>query len=118
MRIGRWSELRVVRVYHSESIAMCGVDKEMSGEEELVGLVGVSVLSKVRSESVSKSSRWEPRAAPLASLVDEYQAGLWALKSPKIRLSSGGVRSRSREGVKSGGQEEVGGMYILKILMI
>ena len=99
-----------MRVYHSESIAMCGVDKEMSGEEELVGLVGVSVLSKVRSESVSKSSRWEPRAAPLASLVDEYQAGLWALKSPRMRESSWSWSKSWREGVKLGGQEDVGGM--------
>ena len=49
---------------------MCGVAMERSGEEKLVGLVAVSVLSNVRSESVSKSSRWEPRAAPLASLVN------------------------------------------------
>ena len=75
----------MVSVYHSESIAMCGVAMERSGEEELVG---VSVLSKDRSESVSKSNRWEPRAAPLVSLVNEYQAGLWALKSPRMRESS------------------------------
>ena len=47
----------MVSVYHSESIAMCGVAMERSGEEELVGLVGVSVFSIAKSESVSRSTK-------------------------------------------------------------
>ena len=35
MRMGRWSEFRVVRVNHSESIAMWGVEIVRSGEEGL-----------------------------------------------------------------------------------
>ena len=56
MRMGRWSEFRVTRVDHSESIAMWGVEIVRSGDEGLPWegrRVGVSVLSRVRSESVS-----------------------------------------------------------------
>ena len=59
MRIGRWSELRVVWVLHSRSVAIWGVAMERSGE---VGLpwegsrVGVSEFSRTRSEEVRQSS--------------------------------------------------------------
>ena len=58
MKMGRWSELRVVMVDHSESMAMCGVEIERSGEVGLASegsRVGESVLSRSRSESVRVS---------------------------------------------------------------
>ena len=111
-RMGRWSELRVVRVVHSRSVAIAGVEMDKSGEEGLPeegSRVGESELSRTRSEEVKESRMSRPRAAARESLVCEYHAGLWALKSPKMRVSSWGVRSPSREGVKLGGQDEVGG---------
>ena len=56
IRMGRWSEFRVVMVRHSESMAMWGVAIVMSGEEglPLVGSrVGESVFNRVKSESES-----------------------------------------------------------------
>ena len=51
MRMGRWSELRVVRVDHSKSMANSGVDMERSGEVGLPKLgrrVGESELRETR----------------------------------------------------------------------
>ena len=58
-----------------------------------------------------------PRAAARVSVVWEYHAGLWALKSPRMRLSPRGMKSRSSFGRKLGGQDEMGGMYMLKMLI-
>ena len=118
--------MRVVRVLHSRSVAIAGVDMERSGEEGLPeegSRVGESELRRTRSDEVKESRMSRPRAAARESLVCEYHAGLWALKSPRMMLSSWGVRSPSKEGVKLGGQDEIGGMYMLmmirgKLLMV
>ena len=112
-RMGRWSELSVVRVLHSSSVAIAGVDMDRSGEDGLPkegSRVGESELSMTRSEEVKESRMSCPRAAARRSQVCVYHAGLWALKSPRIIVSSWGVRSSSKEGVKLGGQDEMGGM--------
>ena len=90
--MGRWSEFRVVRVSHSESIAMWGVEIVRSGEEELpLGgrRVGVSVLSSVRSESVSVLCMWSPLSADRGSVVWDYHEGWCALKSPRMIVTLG-----------------------------
>ena len=64
--IGRWSELSVVRVVQSKSVAISGVERERSGEEGLpwVGsLVGESVLRRTRLALLSVSRMYSPRAA-------------------------------------------------------
>ena len=77
------------------AVAISGVDIERSGE---VGLpwegrrVGVSVLRRTRSAGVSASRISSPRAAAPELVVSENQAGLWALKSPRKRVSSWGSR--------------------------
>ena len=70
--MGRWSELRVVMVRHSESMAMCGVAIVRSGEVgfPFVGSrVGESVLRSVRSESHSVEWMRSPRLAARKSEV-------------------------------------------------
>ena len=55
MSMGRWSELRVVRVVHSKSVTISGVDMERSGEVGFpwVGRwVGVSRLRRIRLAEV------------------------------------------------------------------
>ena len=81
----------MVSAYHYESIAIWGVAIVRSGE---VGfpcegiLVGVSRLRRTRSLlSVRESMMLSPLAAALASLVCEYHAALWALKSPRMMES-------------------------------
>ena len=89
--IGRWSELRVMRVRHSESKAMWEVAIVMSGE---VGSpregtrVGDSMLRRMRSVFVRDSVIAVPLASASVLVVWEYQAGLWALKSPMMMLLS------------------------------
>ena len=86
---------------HSRSAAIDGVAMDRSGE---VGLpwegsrVGESKFRRTRSVAISESSIKSPRAAARESLVCEYHAGLWALKSPRMRLSPWGVSKSSREG--------------------
>ena len=56
--IGRWSEFKVVKVFHSKSVAIAEVAIERSGEEGLPwegSLVGESVLRSTRFEDESKS---------------------------------------------------------------
>ena len=116
MKMGRWSEFRVVIVDHSRSVTISGVTIERSGDEgfpEEGSLVGESELSSTRLDAVRESRMVCPRAAARVSLVCENQAGLWALKSPRMMESSWGLRRASRSGVKLGGQEVMGGMYIL-----
>ena len=81
---------------------------EMSGEEGLPeegSRVGVSTLKE--DESIA-----EDRESPRASLREENQLSLWALKSPKMIASppssnwSSGLISKR----KLGGQEDAGGM--------
>ena len=95
---------------------MWGVAIVRSGEEGLAlegSRVGESSLSSTRSLSVSACRIKSPRASARLSSVWEYQAGLWALKSPRMMLSSGGEKSPSRCGVKLAGHEVTGGMYML-----
>ena len=108
-----------MRVVHVKSRAMSGVAIDRSGEVGFpwVGRrVGVSELRRTRLEGMRALEISSPRAAARASLVCEYHAGLWALKSPRMRVLSWGVRRPPRHGEKFGGQEDMGGMYILKIL--
>ena len=119
MRMGRWSEFRVVMVDHSRSVTISGVTIERSGDEgfpEEGSLVGESELSSTRLDAVRESRMVCPRAAARVSLVCENQAGLWALKSPRMRVSSWRHRRESSDGVKPGGHEEAGGMYMLYML--
>ena len=72
IRMGRWSELRVVRGVQVKSSAMWGVAMERSGEEGLPrggSLVGWSRLSSTKSESKSASWIRVPLAAARPSLV-------------------------------------------------
>ena len=95
------------------SRAISGVAMEMSGEvgDPWVGRrVGESVFKMTRLDGVRALEISSPRAAARASLVLEYHAGLWALKSPRMRESSTGERRPPRDGVKPGGQDEIGGM--------
>ena len=71
--MGRWSELRVVRVVHSRSVAIAGVEMERSGDVELPkegSRVGESELRRTRSEEVSRSNMSCPRAAARAVGVE------------------------------------------------
>ena len=70
----------------------------------------MSVFRVIKLEGVRRLLMRSPRASARLSLVCENHAGLWALKSPRMRVSSWGDRRESREGVKPGGQEETGGM--------
>ena len=73
--IGRWLELRVVRVRHSEFKAMCEVAIVMSGE---VGSpregtrVGNSMLRRMRSVFVRNSVIRVPLASASVLIVLEY----------------------------------------------
>ena len=103
-------------VDHSRSETISGVEMVRSGEVGLPfegSLVGESELRRTRLEEERESRMFCPRAAARASLVCEYQAGLWALKSPKMIESSWGLRRSSRLGMKLEGQDDVGGMYML-----
>ena len=91
-----------MRVVHSRSVAISGVDMERSGD---VGFpwegsrVGESVLRMTRFAGSRALTISSPRVAARASLVCENHAGLWALKSPRMRVSSCGVKRPSSEGV-------------------
>ena len=111
--IRRWSELRIIRVGHSESKAMWEVATVMSGE---VGSrrerkrVGESMLRRIRSEFVRDSVIRVPLASTSVLAVCEYQAGLWALKSPIMMLLTWKLKRRYKLGMKSEGQLDIGGM--------
>jgi len=99
--MGRWSEFRVARVVHSRSDTIVLVAMERSGEvgcPEEGSRVGESPLRRTREAAVRASKMSHPRVAARESLVCEYHAGLWALKSPKMRVSPWGVKSPSSEG--------------------
>jgi hypothetical protein len=113
MCIGRWSELSVVYVRQSSIGAMCAEHKERSGDVlgPLEGvLVGVFSLRRHRLLPFKASISSSPRAAAAWSDVEENQAGLWALKSPVIKVSFVTSKSLGKLGEKPGGQEEGGGM--------
>ena len=75
------------------------------------------MLSRVRSESVSVWCMWSPRSADRRSVVWEYHDGWWALKSPRMIVSPWAWEKSWREGVKCGGHDEIGGMYMLYMCM-
>ena len=66
----------------------------------------LSSLRRQRGLVLSASTTASPLIAAVASCVWEYHAGLWALKSPKISVSSGVSKSREKLGEYWGGQEE------------
>jgi len=110
MVIGRWSELSVVWVSQWVERAKSGDERLMSGD---VGgwlggrRVGVSVL---RVQYVD-CEIWVERSAPRVSVIEEYQRGSWALKSPRINVGLLGAISRwLMDGWESVGHDEVGGM--------
>ena len=85
--IGRRSDLRVVRVCHSESIDMWEETIVRLGEEGFPWeerRVWELSLRCTRSEFVMESVTRVPLAAVEVSVVREYQAALWALKSPMM----------------------------------
>ena len=109
IRMGRWSELSVVRVDQEAVMAMSAVEIEMSGEDgvPLVGtLVGVFVLRAMEEDCVI----WSEMSAPRESDREENQRSSWALKSPKIRVVEVGMRRCDMFGLKEVGQEGAGGM--------
>ena len=71
--------------------------------------VGESSLRRQRLLSLRASSRASPRFMADWSRVMEFQAGLWALKSPTRIRSFGFSKRRLKSGVYCGGQEECGG---------
>ena len=111
--IGRWSELRVVMVVKAKSGAISGVAIDRSGDEGVPNegsLVWVLVLRVTKLEGMRRLLIRSPRASARLSLVCENHAELWALKSPRMRVSSWGDSRELRYGVKPGGQEDTGGM--------
>ena len=86
MRIGRWSELSVARVYQIHEVMREDDANETSGElgSALGGtLVGVSQLRIPWSDPLIESAI----LLPLVSVDPEYQHGWCALKSLRIKLS-------------------------------
>ena len=105
--------MRVVRGVQSASRARCGLQRVRSGEDGFPDLgrrVGKSRLRSVRLLSLIASTIAEPLPAAAASLVEEYHAALWALKSPMTMVVSLGFSRRERSGRKWVGQDEAGGM--------
>ena len=79
MTIGRWSELSADRVYQEHEVMREANANATSGE---LGSGGVPVKNTmVRSVIVSAI------LLPLLLVDPEYQDGLCALKSPRIRMS-------------------------------
>jgi len=89
--VDRWAEQRV----RSGEV---GCPKEGS-------LVGVSWLRRQRGLALMASATASPRAAAVRSPVRENQAGLWALKSPRIKESFWRLKILLKFGVYWGGQE-------------
>ena len=87
MAMGRWSELRRVRVVQVDSSAIEWLTMVRSGEEGLplvgsrVGWSSLRIIIIIMLASMASIMR-QPRAAARSSVVVEYQALLWALKSP------------------------------------
>lgn len=68
--------------------------------------VGESSLRRHRLLSLRASSKASPRFIAVWSRVMEFQAGLWALKSPTRIESLGWSKRRLKLGEYWGGQEE------------
>jgi len=112
IRMGRWSELRVVMVCQEREGARWAEQRERSGEEgwpKEGTRVGESSLRRQRSLPFKASTSASPRLAAVLSRVRECQAGWWALKSPKRMESFGVLKSLLKLGEYCVGQEEWGG---------
>lgn len=78
MRIGRWSERRVVMVCQEREVARWAEQRERSGEEGCPNdgsRVGESSLRRQRLLLLRASTTASPRVAAVMSRVMEYQAG-------------------------------------------
>ena len=83
--------MRVVCVCQVEFTARCADDIVRSGDEQgpvLGTRVGESSFNRARVLSFSVLRMDSPLAAARGAPVQENHAGLWALKSPIIKMSS------------------------------
>ena len=109
IRMGRWSDLRVVRVVQEKSIARWAEQRDRSGE---VGCplggrrVGESSLRRHSPLPFRASASASPRIMADWSRVMEFQEGWCALKSPTIKELSGVLKRRSKSGEWVGEHEE------------
>ena len=88
--MGRWSEFRVVMGFQLRTVERWAEQKERSGEDlgPFVGSrVGESELRILIWLPLIASRMRSPRILEELQEVEEYQAGLWALKSPRMRQS-------------------------------
>ena len=86
IKIGRWSEPRLVLTSHVAYGRMDWLTMETSGEDWgplLDSLVGLSSLRVPKSELPISSAMF----LPLSSLKDECQRAWWAFRSPRISVS-------------------------------
>ena len=93
------------------SMAKCELQRVRSGEEgwpDLGTRVGWLVLRRERLLSSMELAKAEP--LPELSWIGENQEGLWALKSPIMRVGVEWSRRVEMSGLKLAGQEEGGGM--------
>ena len=82
IRMGRWSELRVVMVCQEREGARWAEQRERSGEEgwpKEGTWVGESSMRRQRLLLFKASTTASPRLAAVLSRVRECQAGWWAL---------------------------------------
>ena len=99
--MGRWSELRVVKVCQLRIVERWAEQMDKSGEDlgPLVGsLVGEFSLRILNWLPLRASRRASPRFLEDWQVVEEYQAGSWALKSPRIRQSLVWLKSLEKSG--------------------
>ena len=110
--MGRWSELRAVCTLYETAVVRWAEMSDRSGEDATgEGRVGEGVLRKHRSLVSTTAAIVLPRAAALSHEVREYQASLWALKSPRMTVSASERRNASRVSSERlwSGQPEQGG---------
>ena len=72
IRLGRWSELMVVCVCHSDEVMREDDTTETSGEPGLAfpgSIVGVSVFRTVKLEMLTESASW----LSIVTVVPEYK---------------------------------------------
>ena len=109
IRMGRWSERRVVRVAQERSIAMLAWQMDRSGDEGWPcegRRVGESSLRRHSPLPFRASAIASPRFKADWSRVMEFQEEWCALKSPTMMESSGRLKRVSKSGEYVGGQEE------------
>ena len=95
--MGRWSELRVLWVFHSTAVARWAEIRDRSGEVGTGrGWVGVGWFRRKRSLLFMAAAMVSPRVAARSHCVAENHASLWALKSPTIKVSASEEKKGSR----------------------